>query len=397
VPTLATTGVGKLRSGSVLLGFTDTATAVPQKMVVETITEKQGGDPDPHLYDLILVPEGAEDSKYYVGSEGTFYLVASELPIMTRAPYATKVLLHILANTMPQFIEKSTQLATPRTLAAAAPAPHATSAPAPHATFVQFLDSFRYQISATAVAPPIPKMAPRALMAAAPPKPLPVLVAEYMRSLNEAGPELNSTIGSTFETLSGTLVDQVESAVELGWRLIPKEGGDRIAVSIAGLHLEEHHPLRTGAPLRIDVKLYTDSQLRETHSLTDLLGRTNTTFAKYFDNVIYLDTKRSDVKGANRLVLEIYAGPSPVPAFSTSTELPAAYPVPTVKYELPAISADNNSYGRIDLDVRVMSEADIQEERQQALNWNDTLKMRFSDELGESLSKELTKALQTAQ
>lgn len=382
VPTLGSVGLAQLARG-VGLVVEGQAGAVPAPGLVR----ERAGDQvlaDQVLYDLVLETQGDELSLYYAGDGERRYLVASEIPIILREPWAAIAIIQAL------------RLVAPR-LAAALPTTDRTVAAAElWRRLWPAVDDFLLHVTAGLDAATATADAPELSLTE-----LPAAVRATMVHLATAASagDYNWRLGWLLECLLLWHGEQAAAAIDRGWRQIPGLGGraeDRrvVAVSLHEVTLFAEHPAAGATKLELHLSLL-DATCGARLGQGFAVAPARAAYA-YSASDCYLPVS-GDVKGpALDLHIEVTAETTAGIAPLTTAQLhfPPDCPDSGVRRGAELIrDVAGASVGRVTLDVRLLTQAQADKERAAAAGWNDAAKQAFANRFGRAWGMQLLRQL----
>lgn len=370
VPFLAKGGIGQLAPGASVRAIDPKApeqiTAVP----VQALHQHDPGDTDVLLYDVVLQPDQSGVFEYFAGDADNLFLVASELPHMFKSPYATRAMIGMLAGALPAIQENFASL--------------------DKAAFTDVMRLLKRRASSELVHRSL--LALDTAMGETAVNSLPGLnemVANVMQAFVTPEKGYNWQAGQAYEILTARLAEEVESVIEVGWRVIPKAEGARLAISLADLHLDHHHSIPMDEPLHLVVRFEAAGGHVEEKLILSADKREPTPFMRYFDRVLYFDTGLAKARAAKRLVFRLYAGQTDQPLLTATAHLPHRLQPAYRRFSPRVYSQNGQACGHLYFDVRHLSAEEIAQEKARHERWQAAAKESFAQQLGSQMGKEL--------
>jgi hypothetical protein len=370
VPFLGKDGTGHLAPGAALLQANPAAPAETTPAVVHTVAQHPPDGEDALLYDVILQPDPSGTFEYIAGDENNLFVVASEIPPLLRSPYATRAVIGLLDAALPALQQQFAALDRP--------------------AFTQLLDRLSRHISGSLMHQTLLHLP--SIQAGLAPDPQPgidELVSGVMDAFKTEEQGYNWMAGQAYEMLASRLAEEAEAAVELGWRVMPRVEGERLALSLADLHLEPGHGIVSGEQLRLVVRLAVDGKPEEERMVVDAGAAGSTPFARRFDRVIYFDTMKARARAGKQLDFSLYSERSDVPLLTGSAHLPHRLHLPYRRFSARLFPAGGAASGHLFFDIRLLSVKEIEQEQAQHSLWAASDRETFAGRLGAQMGREL--------
>ncbi|WLD92173.1 hypothetical protein [Alkalihalobacillus sp. AL-G] len=380
-PTFNERGVGTLSTGSRLAGFTNEDPTHLQEIEIKTVKSVQDPTDNIQVFDLILSPLQENNiPQFFVGSEDQFFLVTTEMPLLSHIPNATVSILYCLKEIMGEiskvkFVddlsleENFEKLYKRLTLLGETVLNHAVNDVGHFIDPTDIIHNPDHEL----------------------PSKVETEIKDFLNAVSALDNEQNIIFGAYFETLTTFLVDQIEMVAQLGWRNFQKDPGDKIALSLGALHVHCQKCIVPETRLKLKINVYDDGGLKEQHVRWNDLGRENTPFASYFDQVIYLDTTYT--QGGNfHIDFEFYVEDSMSPLLLYRSYLPDQQESFYRRYTPNVISGENTYLGEFHFDLRVYSD-DIKEEYNNSALWNELSQLQYASQLGKQIGLRLKDVL----
>ena len=292
VPTFGRAGIASLVPGTRLAGNAGGAVRSPD------IERHDDAVPDEVVYDLVPEPGVDGSFDYFIGAPGKVMRTTAEIPLAARAPLAGRVLVEAVQAAMP--LMRICRAGNGRT------------------AFQEDLFRFHRLLSAGAVGDALGRIGSVVTAeAAVPGAPLGLAAAALsplVRSFAAEDGGGDWVAGGIFETLIRTLGPEVEAALALPWRLPGMPYGDRLALSVSDLHFLDANAV----PLAERTELLLTYAVRNrppwSVKLHDDGPRSNTPFARFFDQVVYIPARPSDPGDGAELQLSLFCGDEAAPS-----------------------------------------------------------------------------------
>jgi hypothetical protein len=317
-----------------------------------------------------LQPDQSGTFEYIAGDQHNLFLVASEIPPMLRSPYATRAMIGMLAAALPALQEQFASL--------------------DRSAFTDRLQLLKRRVSGELAYRALLNLStPSAVTAADGLAPLDELVAGMMNAFVTPGQGYNWMAGQAYETLASRLAEEVESAIELGWRVMPQAEGERLALSVSDLHLNPGHGIAAGERLRLIVRLEVAGKQEEERLVRDADMADSTPFVRRFDRVVYFDSARARARAEKRLRFSLYSDRSDAPLLTASAHLPHRLHPAYRRFSPRVYTVGGEAYGHLFFDVRLLSTKEIEQEGARHVGWDVSGKEAFASRLGAQMGREL--------
>ncbi|MCI0396763.1 MAG: lamin tail domain-containing protein [Chloroflexi bacterium] len=374
VPFLAKSGIGRLGPGAIVRRAHSVQAGQTTAVEVQSVSLHPPNGADELLYDVILQPDQSGTSEYFAGDEDNLFLVASEIPHMLKAPYATRAMIGMLAQALPALQEQFASLdRTP---------------------FTALLDQLKRRVSGELVyksllhlSPPTPEAAVESALA------LDEAIASMVGAFVTPELEYNWRAGQAYEALASRLAEEVEAAIELGWRTMPAVEGERLALSVSELHLDHEYGIPLDERLQLAIRLEIAGKNEEEKLILDSGARESTPFVRCFDRVLYFGTPLAKARTEKRLQFSFYSERSDAPVLTASAHLPHRLHPPYRRFSPWVYTASGQACGHLYFDVRLLSVAEIDQEEARRAHWQAAAREAFAHELGLQMGRELVQII----
>lgn len=362
IPTLSWFGVDRLESGAKLRGWNGEAETT---VTVASLTREEA-TAEETVYDVVVWPDRQSDCQYIVGNGERNLVVGAEMPLISEAPLAMRVLLALLLRLAPQLEPYATvaELASFET------------------TFGEFLTIAAHQA--------LPAALHRASREANGVSPLPVAVtlAEAVRRLNLGG-GYDNAFGRAVAAVARSLGPAIDSAITLGFRRIGVPGHaapEVLALSVHDIAFRKwardafEQPIDLAAALDGDAFSPTVEGSKPRPSDRPFLRRLNA--------VSYLDAPRPRTETIGTLRFAISAAGRPTFFGQAMVDLTPGQPLR--RYSARLVDGLQTPVGRLSFDLRPLSKTDRAIEEADHARWNDTAMEAFAQRLAVALAEEAT-------
>ncbi len=375
IPTLSKGGIAKIENGVKVIQVQASKFLQTEAITIETLNQhKVDNSKDELLYDLILQPDSSGTFEYIAGSDGNLFLVASEIPLISQHPYLTYTVLEMLSLALPNFMKKFESIDTDE--------------------FYKEVEQLRRFVVTELLHRSLSQRETTDFETSLEPlKSSEDDVTNMMQLFLTPEQEYDWIAGDIYEMLVAALGEEIETAIELGWRSLGKIEGDNIAVSIADLHLDSSHPIDLKSRLRLVIKFVVGDEQQELMTVSDQYGRENTRFVRYFDRVLYLDTKWIETEMPKKLLFEFFVDEELKPRLMAIAYLPHRFQPHYRRFAPRVQTEDKQMYGHLFFDIRLLSGEELEREQKSVASWRESSKLCFSKLLGKQMGNILVEKI----
>jgi hypothetical protein len=381
MPTLADLGVTQLEPGMELLAFQENGP--PTRVAIsETVRDSEGeAEPDELVYDVVVAADDQGHSEYFAGDAQLQLLVASEMPVVEREPYAAIAVLKALSIVAP-------------TLASDTGMPERSDFDAVADRIVKtrlvvpYLVNQALELRRQAVAAVSAESAESLDLVN-----LHEPVTRTMGYFTAADGSYNWRLGRLFERLIIHFARKISVVIDHGWRSmpLPPVEDDTSNVLAVGVHHVTLSDRSEAASIDIRVELSKPTGVTE-QVARGSTARAQTPFAHHSDEELYFPSSIAEVNAD-----------TPVPEMIVSCEIAGGMArgyfslrdLDRVGYRgapLSLLGADGTIVGRCYVDARLLSDAEVQQEKQLLASWDNAHKVALANSLGEVIGQVLVRA-----
>lgn len=376
VPSFTEAGVGSLQCGATVLGCRADKPQQPSAITVTSVDEVASPD-DGRVYDVILELNDDRPPEFYVGDGDTWILVTTEMPLLALVPYATIAVAAVLSSAVPSLTHALLQPGSPLDDRETA------------TRLFERLAELRAGLSGVLHRAAVTVTTPGHQGADADRQPTPDSLehaAEYAERLLDHDEAQLVAFGAIFESIAAALGDELEAAIELGWRSFEAQPDEHLAFTLFSVRVDDGLLLADEGRLRAEVKAMDGAEARETHVVWSNLGRDNGSFVHHFDQVIYLDAPYQP-NSLTAIEIDIFLEQAPIPLLRATCFLPHDLGGSYRRFTPVLLAADNRVRGDVQCDVRLLSMHARNTEDSRRPLWDHDAKARFAEELGTEIGQ----------